>query len=47
MMGSYSALPTHQLHYLQNTPDAMFESQGDAQLRTHTQIKFLYYPLTV
>ena len=47
MTESYSAHPTHHLRYLQNTRAAMFEPQGDAQLRTHTQIKFLYYPLTV
>ena len=29
-----------------NLPAAKFASQGDAHMRTITQIKFLYYPLT-
>ena len=28
-------------------PAAKFTSQGDAHVRTNTQIKFLYYPLLV
>ena len=30
-----------------NPPAAKFTSQGHAHLRTNTQIKFLYYPLTL
>ena len=33
--------------HLPNPPAAKFASQGDAHKRTHTQIKFLYYPLLV
>ena len=28
-------------------PAAKFASQGDSQMRTDTQIKFLYYPLLI
>ena len=30
-----------------NPPAAKFISQGDADVRTNNQIKFLYYPLTM
>ena len=29
-----------------NPPAAKFASQGDALMRTNTQIRFLYYPLS-
>ena len=38
--GAYSTPPP-------NPPAAKFASQGDAHVRTNTQIKFMYYPLHI